>query len=241
MKNAGERILVDRDLPARIPDEGFWLVFDRTASSDGVILRNCTFEDMEMRTLINVSNATVEDCVFRRTNGDALRCIADYTLTGWAEGMGTTNVVVRNCRFEGNCVREMVGATIRLVRTSLRGSAVRAWSTPDVSTGGSSLTSWWRTAFVDSLGYFADLRFGTRLTLRNNRIVQTGTRSRCRANSGFVRVERVSDVTFENNVFERLDDAPPQLDVGKDVEGLVVSGNRVVRKAGGIAVSHEGI
>lgn len=95
--------------------------------------------------------------------------------------------------------------------------------------------------FVDSLGYFADLRFGTRLTLRNNRIVQTGTRSRCRANSGFVRVERVSDVTFENNVFERLDDAPPQLDVGKDVEGLVVSGNRVVRKAGGIAVSHEGI
>ena len=61
----GETILVDRDLPASNPEEGYFLVFDRTASSDGVIIRNCTFEDMEMRTLVNASNATVENCVFR--------------------------------------------------------------------------------------------------------------------------------------------------------------------------------
>lgn len=243
VKNEGERIHVDSDLPAIIPEEGFWLVFDRTATSDGVILRNCTFEDMEMRTLINVSNATVEDCVFRRTNGDALRCIADYTLTGWAEGMGTTNVVVRNCRFEGNCVREMVGSYYSL------GADFVTWlGCPNVVRPerlnrrfiSDILVE--NCTFVDSLGYFADLRFGTGLTLRNNRIVQTGACSRCRANSGFARVEHVSDVTFENNVFERLVDAqPPQLDVGEGVEGLVVSGNRVVRKVGGIVVSHEGI
>ncbi|MBP5791591.1 MAG: right-handed parallel beta-helix repeat-containing protein [Kiritimatiellae bacterium] len=106
----GETILVDRDLPAVNPEEGYYLLFDRTASSDGVIIRNCTFEDMEMRTLVNASNATIENCIFRRTNGDALRCIADYTLKWWAEGMGTTNVVVRNCIFENNCVRELVGS-----------------------------------------------------------------------------------------------------------------------------------
>ena len=57
----GETILLDRDLPASDPEEGYFLVFDRTASSDGVIIRNCTFEDMEMRTLVNASNATVEN------------------------------------------------------------------------------------------------------------------------------------------------------------------------------------
>ena len=52
----GETIQVDRDLPASDPEEGYFLVFDRTASSDGVIIRNCTFEDMEMRTLVNGSH-----------------------------------------------------------------------------------------------------------------------------------------------------------------------------------------
>ncbi|MBQ6136312.1 MAG: hypothetical protein IJI73_02960, partial [Kiritimatiellae bacterium] len=47
--------------------------------------------------------------------------------------------------------------------------------------------------FVDSLGYFAALRFGTGLKFRNNRIVLTGRRDSCRANSGFARVEHVTE------------------------------------------------
>lgn len=225
----GETILVDRDLPASVPEEGYFLVFDRTASSDGVIIRNCTFEDMEMRTLVNASNATVEDCVFRRTNGDALRCIADYTLKWWAEGMGTTNVVVRDCRFEGNCVRELVGTYYSLgadfvtwlgCPENVKPERLNRRFISDILVEGCE--------FVDSLGYFADLRFGTGITFRNNRIVLTGRRDRCRKNSGFARVERVSDVTFEGNVFSRPDGAPrPCVEVGDDVKGLVLKGNRI--------------
>ena len=224
----GETIQVDRDLPASDPEEGYFLVFDRTASSDGVIIRNCTFEDMEMRTLVNASNATIEDCVFRRTNGDPLRCIADYTLKWWAEGMGTTNVVVRNCRFEGNCVRELVGSYWSL------GADFVTWLGCPEQVKPERLNRRFISdilvedcAFVDSLGYFADLRFGTGLTFRNNRIVLTGKRDRCRANSGFARVERVTDVTFEGNVFVRPEGAAePLVEIADGVDGLALRNNR---------------
>ena len=226
--NDGETILVDRDLPVSNPEEGYFLVFDRTASSDGVIIRNCTFEDMEMRTLVNASNATIENCVFRRTNGDALRCIADYTLKWWAEGMGTTNVVVRNCRFEGNCVRELVGSYYSL------GADFVTWLGCPEHVRPERLNRRFISdilvedcEFVDSLGYFADLRFGTGLTFRNNRIVLTGKRDRCRKNSGFARVERVTDVTFEGNVFERPKEAAePFLEIADGVDGLALRNNR---------------
>ncbi len=224
----GETIATDRDLPASAPEEGYFLVLDRTASSDGVIIRNCTFEDMEMRTLVNASNATIENCVFRRTNGDALRCIADYTLKWWAEGMGTTNVVVRNCRFEGNCVRELVGSYYSL------GADFVTWLGCPEHVRPERLNRRFISdilvedcEFVDSLGYFADLRFGTGLTFRNNRIVLTGKRDRCRKNSGFARVERVTDVTFEGNVFVRPKEAAePFLEIADGVDGLALRNNR---------------
>ena len=232
VRTEGETIEVDRDLPATIPEEGFFLVFDRTASSDGVIIRNCTFEDMEMRTLVNASDATLENCVFRRTNGDSLRCIADYTLKWWAEGMGTTNIVVRNCRFEGNCVRELVGSYYSLgadfvtwlgYPDVVRPERLNRRFVSDILVEGCE--------FVDSLGYFADLRFGSGLTFRNNRIVLTGNRDRCREKSGFARVERVIDATCEGNVFVRPDGAPePCIDVADGVEGLVINNNRIIRQ-----------
>ena len=39
----GERIVFDRPLPEKDTKEGWFLVFDRTASSDGIVLRNCDF------------------------------------------------------------------------------------------------------------------------------------------------------------------------------------------------------
>ena len=225
----GERIVFDRPVPERTPPEGWFLVLDRTASSDGIVIRNCNFEDMEMRTLINVSDATVENCRFVRTNGDALRCIADYTLKWWCEGMGTTNVVVRNCTFEGNCVREMVGSYYSL------GADFTTWLGRPKEVKESRLNRRYVSdilvegcTFRDSLGYFADLRFGTDLVFRSNVVERTGRRAACRETSGSARLERTSGVRFEGNVFRVPAGAPaPRLDVADGVEGLTLKGNAV--------------
>ncbi len=247
----GETVEVDRDLPDATPREGYFLLLDRTASSDGLIVRNCTFEDMEMRVLVNVSNATIENCVFRRTNGDALRCIADYTLKWWAEGMGARNIVVRNCRFEGNCVRELVGEYWSLgadFATWLGHPAEVALERLDRDYVSDILVE--GCTFVDSLGYFADLRAGTNITFRNNRIERTGRRAECRETSGSARVEGASGVRFENNEFHILADTPaprvelpcvsggsgaaPSSVVGAEPPSFAVSlkNNRIYRRAG---------
>ena len=226
----GERIVFDRPVPERDPAEGWFLVFDRTASSDGVIIRNCTFEDMEMRTLVNVSDATVENCRFVRTNGDALRCLADYTLKWWAEGMGATNIVVRNCTFDSNCVRELVGSYYSL------GADFATWLGRPDQVATDRLNRRFVSdilvegcTFRDSLGYFADLRFGTDIVFRGNVIERTGRRAECRETSGSARLERVANVTFENNTIIRPKDSPaPRIDVADGVENVVLRGNRIV-------------
>ena len=84
--------------------------------------------------------------------------------------------------------------------------------------------------FRDSLGYFADLRFGTGIAFRNNVIERTGSRSECRETSGAARIERVGDVSFENNEFRIPDGLPiPRLFVADGVEGVTLKGNRIVR------------
>ena len=231
----GETVEVDRDLPESMPEEGYFLLLDRTASSDGLIVRNCTFEDMEMRVLVNVSNATIENCVFRRTNGDALRCIADYTLEWWAEGMGARNIVVRNCRFEGNCVRELVGEYWSL------GADFAAWLGHPDEVSPQRLNPRYVSdilvegcAFVDSLGCFADLRAGTNITFRNNRIERTGRRAECRETSGSARIEGASGVRFEGNEFFLPAGAPePRVFCsGPETGGIVLKNNRIYRRAG---------
>ena len=231
----GETIEVDRDLPETAPEEGYFLLLDRTASSDGLIVRNCTFEDMEMRVLVNVSNATIENCVFRRTNGDALRCIADYTLEWWAEGMGARNIVVRNCRFEGNCVRELVGEYWSL------GADFAAWLGHPDEVSPQRLNPRYVSdilvegcAFVDSLGCFADLRAGTNITFRNNRIERTGRRAECRETSGSARIEGASGVRFEGNEFFLPAGAPePRVFCTSPETGeIVLINNRLYRRVG---------
>lgn len=224
-KIEGERIVFDRP----VPEGNDWLlVLDRTASSDGVIIRNCTFEDMEMRTLVNCSDATIENCRFIRTNGDALRCLADYTLTWWAEGMGATNIVIRNCWFDSNCVREMVGSYYSL------GADFSTWLGRPEQVKPERLNRRFVSdilvegcTFRDSLGYFADLRFGSDIVFRGNRIERTGKRAECRETSGSARLERVNGVRFENNVFVRPEGmSAPRLEIGEDVSGIVLRGNK---------------
>lgn len=225
----GERIVFDRSVPEQTPEEGWFLVMDRTASSDGIVIRNCNFEDMEMRTLINVSDATVENCRFVRTNGDALRCLADYTLKWWCEGMGATNIVVRNCTFEANCVREMVGSYYSLGADFVTWLGCPKEVRPDrLDRTFVSDILVEKCTFRDSLGYFADLRFGTGLTFRGNVIERTGARTNCRETSGSARVEGVKGIRFERNVFRHpRGTPPPRLFVTPDVSDLALEGNWV--------------
>lgn len=85
------------DLPA--PKGRVFLVFNRTYVSDGLLLKDCTFEDAHFRTLIQPSDVTIEGCTFRRCGG-ALEFLAAYTKTLWCEGNGCTNVVIRGNLFE---------------------------------------------------------------------------------------------------------------------------------------------
>ncbi len=229
-RHEGERIVFDRPLPKENPKEGWFLVFDRTDASDKLILRNCHMDDMEMRTLINVSDVTVDSCTFRRTNGDALRMLADYTLTLWCEGMGTTNLLVKNCVFEDNLVREGIVNTPWSLGADI---AICLSRPPQVEKSGlyrnyisNILVE--NCLFRNSLGYFADLRFGRDITFRGNVIERDGSRSRCRPTSGSVRLENVQDVRLENNVFRPLDGCEaPAVFAAPDVEGLVIRGNSI--------------
>ena len=95
---AGNRLYLDRTIP---PQKGqCFLVWDRTYGTDNVHVKGCVFEDSGFRNIFSPSNLTIEDCTFRRTNANPICFIADYRSDLWCEGMGATNLVVRNCHFE---------------------------------------------------------------------------------------------------------------------------------------------
>ena len=99
----GNTMFLDRDIPDGLGDNFF--VFDRAYGTDNVIFRNCTLEDTAHRNLLSPSNMTIEDCVFRRVGSRAVWILADARKKTWCEGLGATNIVVRNNRFEScSCI-----------------------------------------------------------------------------------------------------------------------------------------
>lgn len=94
----GNRLTFDRDMPPEIGDNFF--VFDRAYGTDNVIVRGCMFDDTSFRSLFSPSNLTIEDCVFRRTGGRTVWIIADARKRLWCEGLGATNIVIRNNLFD---------------------------------------------------------------------------------------------------------------------------------------------
>ena len=99
----GDRYVVDADLP--VQKGACFLVWNVTYRSDRFHFKDCVFEDTGWRNLFSCSDLTIEDCVFRRTLGSAIRFVADYRVDRWCEGMGTTNMVVRNCLFDDVNIR----------------------------------------------------------------------------------------------------------------------------------------
>ena len=207
----------------------FFLVFDRDACSDRVIFRNCRIEDIEQRCLFNASDVTVENCLFRRTSGDPLRMLADYTLKYWCEGMGVTNLVVRNCRFENNCQGRMVDSP-----WDMGADLVTCLGLPPSVKIGDADKSFIsrilveKCRFTDSLSYAAVFNFGRDIVFRDNMVERTGRRVDALPTAGSIRLRNVENVLIENNRFlVPQGTTPPTIRVGEDVNGLTLHGNKV--------------
>lgn len=97
----GVILTFDSAVPSKVNKDGF-VLFNRSYCSDNVILRNTTFRDNRARgVIIQANDVTVEGCTFRHTEGPAMKITTGWTEDLWCEGVGVTNCVVRNCRFEG--------------------------------------------------------------------------------------------------------------------------------------------
>lgn len=171
VKIAGNRLHVDRVLP---PQRGqCFLVWDRTYGTDRVLMKDCVFEDGGWRNIFSPSDLTLDGCVFRRTAGVPLRFIADYRSDLWCEGMGATNLVVRNCLFEDCCVINPKDSCI-----STRCVLPSDWDVGPVDrgfVGGGLLIEGCR--FVNPGGYILDLPCGRDVIYRRN-TVELGPRAK---------------------------------------------------------------
>ena len=110
VRTQGEVLELDREIPEQ--KGPCFLVWDRTYGTDNVEMKGCRFVDGGFRNLFSPSNLTVEDCAFVRTFGPPCQFIADYRANLWCEGLGATNLVVRNCRFEDACTSSPLRAQI---------------------------------------------------------------------------------------------------------------------------------
>lgn len=171
MKIVGNRLHLDRVIPEQRGQ--CFLVWDRTYGTDRVIMKDCVFEDGGWRNIFSPSDLTLDGCVFRRTSGMPVRFIADYRSDLWCEGMGATNLVVRNCLFEDCNVllpKESCISTRCVLPTD--------WNVGPVDkgfVGGGLLIEGCR--FVNPGGYILDLACGKDVIYRHNK-VELGPRAK---------------------------------------------------------------
>lgn len=119
---AGGRIVLDRDVPPAKYES--YMLFNRSFATDHLILRNCTFANCTGRCCFMGNDITVENCTFKGLLTTPLKFQAAFMLTGWAEGHGCTNVVVRGCTFE-DCQRKMVSAYGKTIAENFIGRNLR--------------------------------------------------------------------------------------------------------------------
>ena len=102
-----------------------------------------------------------------------MRFIADYRSDLWCEGMGATNLVVRNCLFEDTCVSNPKDPCISAVCVT-----PTDWDVGEVDKGfvcGGLLVEGCR--FENPGGYVLDLPCGRNVVWRNN-VVELGPRAK---------------------------------------------------------------
>ena len=114
-KIEGNTLFFDRDVPEQ---KGMlFVLMDADFATENFLIKNCRFHGNPWsRGLFNGSNATFDGCQFGPMVGRPLFLLSCYTYNVWCEGIGCTNIVVRNCRFE-NCldVKEEMGVSAQIM------------------------------------------------------------------------------------------------------------------------------
>ena len=161
------------------------------------MFKDCWFHDSPWsRGLFNGSNATFDGCRFGPMTGRPLFLLACYTYNVWCEGIGCTNIVVRNCRFE-NCLdlRKERGVSTQimseiaippsyvgmplpifhpeLARKVAKNKAAGRALTPSDDALNNILVE--NCTFVNPRGYIFASRNGSNMTLRGNKVEWRGT------------------------------------------------------------------
>ena len=191
----GEFITFDRDLPEQ---KGMlFVLMDADFATENFLFKDCWFHDSPWsRGLFNGSNATFDGCRFGPMTGRPLFLLACYTYNVWCEGIGCTNIVVRNCRFE-NCLdlRKERGVSTQimseiaippsyvgmplpifhpeLARKVAKNKAAGRALTPSDDALNNILVE--NCTFVNPRGYIFASRNGSNMTLRGNKVEWRGT------------------------------------------------------------------
>lgn len=171
----GELLSFDRPLPGRDGDE--FILFDRRYGTDNVLISNCRYEDHFGRLLILGSNVTVEDTRFARGSGIPINMQLSLTDADWAEGMGTTNVVLRNCSFADNVVSAMsIGGVYCDVYAGIAFGS--EWKPLDRRPWNPILSDILveKCTFTNPRGHVAYFRDGRGITFRDNAVVRNSAR-----------------------------------------------------------------
>ena len=188
----GNVLTFDKDMPPGIGDNFF--VFDRAYGTDNVLVRNCLFDDTSFRGLFSTSNLTIEDCVFRRTGGRTVWIIADARKRLWCEGLGATNIVIRNNLFD-ECPHIYRDAPV--ISTSF--VSVTPWKTSGLDPDFIKDILVEKNVILNPYGPALKLEAGSDITFRSNEI--RFTRPPFSAMSGTVLDLGANNVTVENNLY----------------------------------------
>ena len=216
----GNRIFFDRDLPEQ---KGMlFVLMDADFATENFLFKDCTFHHTPWsRGLFNGSNATFEGCRFGPMVGRPLFILSCYTYNAWCEGIGCTNIVVRNCRFE-NCldVKEEMKVSAQIMceiaippaydpeRFPISNAELAAKVAANKAEGrrltpsGDAMNSILveGCTFINPRGYIFASRNGNNMIFRNNKVVSDDPAFRRLSYAGRVLVEG-----GENNQVEAVE------------------------------------
>lgn len=209
-----------------VPDSPTDLVMVNQAYHSGnVFIRNCTFDNIAGRGFVmQISNATIENCRYRLVNGLHFR--TGYTFSSWTEGAGVDNVVVRNCTFEmiEPSVWDAVGGTV-----VINGYATDQNPHTDIkpAPGLFSNILFENNTFIDTYAMAAYISSADNIIFRNNTFIEkTGRRVELPYRGSFL-VTNAKDIYLIGNHYTKspyLKDAGVYYDPAS-VSNLVVEGN----------------
>jgi len=211
-----------------VPDSDTDLVMiNRAYHSGNVIIRNCTFDNIAGRgLLLQVPDATIENCRYRFVNGFNIR--SGYTFRAWTEGAGVDNVVIRNCTFEHV---EPNGWDALKSTFVVNGYALAQDPHSDrkLYRGLFSNILLENNTFIDTFGMAAYISSAENVIIRNNTFIDKTPRKQELPYRGSFLVENSKNIFILDNRYEKSDFVrnPGVYFNPADVENLVVSGNRL--------------